>query len=310
MPIQDKNSSEIRTLLSSLPVLWNTLQRIQLSLSISDSKMAEMLLLTSKDFLRMRAEGREPVVRSAMHLCERLNISFDRLIEGKLDFAALTKHYFGESSYVPERYLSGAFGKRRIAIDYISRVESALGWKNRVQLMRHLQLTEDFCASPDEQVNLELTSEILNWVSSEFSDETLIKDMGVGVIANQVKGPIGIALSSTRNLKELYEMLIGEVLGRYWEKNYLWNVHSVNSNTICVRGIPNPEVFGFVSESSVKNYTMCILRTGIMGAIPMFLGYGATTARKTACVAKGDSFCEFELDVQALNRQKKLMRVV
>lgn len=309
MSIQDP-SQLLRINLTPAQKLWLTLGKIQTSLNIDGVEMAMILRLTHSDFQKLRNQKKEPNVRSAMALCEHLNVGFERLMTGDIDYPALYQQYHGNKSYIPERYLVGAQGKRRIAADYLTRIEKLLGWQRRIQLMRHLQVNETFFSNPDDNINLNLTTDILQWVLSEYRNEGLLSEMGSGIVQAQCHGPIGKALGKTRNLQELYEMLTSEILGKYWEKNYLWHVHSITSENIIVRGHPNPEILGVVPDAVIKNYSTCVLRKGIMGAIPTFLGYPAQQAQKTKCVAKGDPFCEFHLDLNHLNRHHRWLRAV
>jgi hypothetical protein len=290
---------------ASVPSLWRTLERVQVSLGVDNALFAELMRLTENEWLRLKGSGREPVVRSVMALAQELRVSFEALMEDRVDYSTMALQFHGHEGCLPERYLCGAFGRMRIAQDYLDRVEKHLGWRKRAHLLRHLQLTEQALSDPETPINLNLTTDIIQWVLAEDGDDGTLLRMGSGLLEAQRQGPIGLALAPSQNLRELYEGFFGGVLERFWEKNYLWRLHSLTATEARIRGVPNPDMLQMIGERCAKNYATCLLRKGIVSAIPTLLGYAPNEVTKTACVALGDDYCEFSVDLSSSIRASR-----
>ena len=99
MQFKEKTNNSIQ-----LPPLWKTVDKIQDTLGINNFLMASLMCLKEKEFERFKKFNKDPSVTSAFSLCDSLNIGFESLMEGEIDYKAVFNQYFGNKSYLPEKY--------------------------------------------------------------------------------------------------------------------------------------------------------------------------------------------------------------
>ena len=116
-----------KSLRSALPDSWETLERIRITLLLSEKEMAERLDLTLKSYYKARAARKPLNAHNIFSLCESLGIGFAPVMQGNLDFKALAKHYFGDRDFLPEKYKQAAFSKRRTTLFILNHIEKNFG---------------------------------------------------------------------------------------------------------------------------------------------------------------------------------------
>ncbi|MGK5085056.1 hypothetical protein WDW37_17340 [Bdellovibrionota bacterium FG-1] len=290
---------------SALPPVWQTLNRIQETLSLSDSAMADLMRLTSRDFTNLKTRNVEPLIRSTMALAEVINVGFDSLVTNAIDYVALSRQFFGNECYIPEKYVYGASSKRRSVVNLLDYVEQRLGWERRLQILRRFQMTEAMFTDPDAPINLRLSVDIGSWVLKQYRNEQLLVEMGRNAVNTHRNSPMGIELQKARNLRELFEMMCEFVLEKYIEKNFKWSIRFHDATTCSIDGVPDRELIPVIGANYINSRVGCLVRTGFMASIPGYLNFPTIEVKKTKCVSAGDGLCRFELDFLPVIRKMR-----
>ena len=274
--------------------LWNSLHQIQNVLGIQMDAMAEMMSLTEVDFLKMKMTGEEPRVTSTMGLTKSLNIGFDALMCGDIDYKTLARQYFGKLDSIPEKYSVGAFSRRRLAITLLDYVESRFGLERRALMLRRFQMNEAMLADPDAEINMCFGTDVIDLMYKIHQDETLITEMGEFSVISNRDSAVAEYLSTARTVSEIYEM-VGEANSKFFEKNYQWKIKSLSRDGCTMSGQPNSELKGLFSERYRTNPVACLLRKGYFISYPIYAGFRPSIVTKTACVCDGDPECLYEI---------------
>ena len=274
--------------------LWNSLHRIQNVLGIEGDAMAEMMSLTEVDFLKLKSTGEEPRVTSTMDLTKSLNIGFDALMCGDIDYKTLAKQYFGKLDAIPEKYSVGAFSRRRLAITLLDYVESRFGLERRALMLRRFQMNEAMLSNPDAEINMCFGTDVIDLMYNIHKDEALITEMGEFSVVSNRDSAIADYLSTARSIAEVYEM-VGEANSKFFERNYRWKIKSLTQDGCIMSGQPSEELKGLFSERYRINPVACLLRKGYFISYPIYAGFRPSIVTKTACVCDGDPECLYEI---------------
>lgn len=288
-----------------MPPIWETLHRVQVTLNLGADAFADLMQLTPPQFLRMKGRRQEPGVQSILALCNSLNMSLETFITGDIDFVAMVEQFHGNAAYIPEKYSVSANSHRRTVVNLLNYMETNLGWEKRAQVLRRHQMTEAMFTDPDALINLRFSVDISSWILKHYRDPKILFDMGRNAAVTYWNSPIRQRLAVARNLKELFELMFDSVAETYVEKNFKWQLASINAETLTLRGTPDPELVAKLGVSYMHNLQGCLIRQGFISSIPAYLGYPSAPVTKSACVCAGHDYCEFQVDLRPVIRTGK-----
>jgi predicted hydrocarbon binding protein len=290
--------------------LWKTIDRVETTLGLNQGQIAEYLGLTIKDYHRSRMAKKKLSVSAAMELSQRLNISFEALITGDLDYRCLAKNYFSSVSALPEHYQSNAWSRRRTVIGILDAIETLCGWQRRALVMRRFQVNESMFSDPNAPINLNLSLDIANHFYRLGNDTNTLTRFGAHSVLTNRHGVVAKELADTTDYEEFYEKLVQETLPHYVERNYAWAISSTEANVIVISGTPNEILGEEMRKKPELHKPGCHIRGGFLAAAPGLVGLPGLHVRKTACVCDGDPSCEFELSTApAMQQQSDFQRV-
>ena len=179
---------------------WNTLDRIQATLGLDAAEFADCFALTEREFTRLRQAGRSPKVTAAFECTRRLNIAFDALLSGNIDYVALSRQFHGDRLCLPERYAQGAQSRMRTAITFLDFVERRYDWRKRSAILRRLQVNEGVFADPDQLISVRFAADLCRSLYRfDKNREELIK-MGQHSAVTYSQSPFAIEMRRSRNL--------------------------------------------------------------------------------------------------------------
>jgi hypothetical protein len=72
---------------------WDTLDRIRSALNVDHTVLADMMSLTSRQYERFRKAKRPPTAKSVFSLLKHVQVSFEDLMAGRIDYVALSASY-------------------------------------------------------------------------------------------------------------------------------------------------------------------------------------------------------------------------
>lgn len=281
--------------LDSIPDPWDTLYRIQLTLQLSDQRLAELMRLTHEQFIQLRTSHVPLSTYSAFALTEELNIGFEAFVTGKINYAAMTRQFAGDQSTLPERYQQGAMSRIRAAENLLGYIERRYGWQHRAITLRRLQMNEAMFTNPEGKISVAFASDVIQHLFKYHRSEDELFEMGQNSVLSYQNSPIGEAIRKEPSVKSAYELVFDQLINRYIEQNFVWAIDSITPHTLRFSGAPNLDA---TDRKAVSDPLLCHVRAGFASSIPVFLGKAFSKVKKTGCIARGDSRCSYEVDWQ------------
>lgn len=293
-------SSEFRKV-KKLPPLWDTLRKIEFALGIGAAQMCEFLKITRREYERLKLSGAEPSLSSIFLLCDHLHVSFGTLVEGRIDYPTLVAHFVGKRDYLPEKYTSQAFTKKRVVLNILNHIEWIFGAEVRTVALRDLQLSEAAFVDLDETVNLRLTVDLIEWVRKNYKSNSMIEDMGKEILITKPNQKMVSELQESRNVRELFEFFFSGAISTYLEKNVQWKLDRIRGNEVLVTGTASDEIFA-LGKRYVSSPPTFLYRKGILSAVPRFLNLPDADVTVKKDFREGKR-CQFSVDIEPLVRE-------
>ena len=292
-----------------LPNTWDTIHRIEQTLGLFDQDLSDKLQLTHKELAKIRETKKEVSADKIFSLAERLDISFNSIVNGKIDYQALAQHYFGNKSFVPERYASGdAFSRRRSTLFILNYIEKNFGWKERLYVLRNFQLNESIFSNPDLPISFLFASDLCEYLRRYKLDRTSMIQIGVQSYRT-VAGPLKAELANCTNVSEIYERMCGELIQKHFEKNFQYRVLKMNDGNCTISVRPNQMLTDLLETRSVSNPGTELTRLGITVALPTILGLPVAEVKQTASIHDGAKEIRYEIDFTEANVMLKKIRM-
>ncbi len=288
-----------------LPNTWDVIDRISKTLKLSDRDLAEMLLSTDKELEQLKLRKKTLSADKIFSLAGRLDLSFDRVMSGKIDYQALTEHFWGNKNYLPEYYQKSAFSKRRTTLFILNYIEQNYGWRERLSILHHFQLNEAIFAKPDEMINFQFGSDLCSYLYRYKLGAREMANVGVQSFLSANSEQVKKELSDCESVGEIYERMCSSLIQKYFEKNFSYRVVKMSDSHCTVAAKPNPELAEVMENATIINPAISIARTGIAAAYPMILGLPSAEVKLSACLHQGDKETRYEID---FSRAKAALR--
>ena len=283
--------------------MWENLELIRSVLELEEREFAEILKVSDKEYSRLKKQKHSLSVDSALAVAERLNVGFDSIITGSIDFRAMKAQFQGDTAFVPERYSRGAKSKVRSAGTFLKYIETTYGSVKKDLVLRKHQFKEEALSDLDAFVSVRFASDLCKYVYKFSGSLEEVMNMGRYSAVTYANTAFGRDIRSTHDPRAAYAYVFGEVVEKYIEQNFWWRVEEVTREGCRVIGTPN-----ISPEECFKTHDplMCYLRAGFISSVSAFLGMPISHIVKTKCIWNGDPHCEVRVTFPSRTQEQTL----
>lgn len=293
----------------ALPNTWDTIHRLELTLGLSETDLLEMLCLTRNEFERARASKKDLPADKIFSLAERLELGFNSIVNGKIDYQALSQHYFGNKCFLPKRYERAALSRRRTTMFILNYVEEAFGWKERLNILRQFQLNESLFADPDKPISILFASDLSEYLLRYKLDESQLATIGAECLKRVQADPVRAELRDCTSVGEIYERMCDGLIVKYFEKNFEYQMLELNDEYCVIAGRPSTLLLDALESKKVGNTATNIVRGGLASGYPTLLGLPSATAKHVEKSVKGSTEIHYRFDYSQANFALKKARM-
>ncbi len=299
-------SSKHARVSQKLPNTWDTIHRIGQTLGLSVDILRDMLQITAKEMEKAHLARKDLEAEKIFALAERLNIGFNCIVTGKIDYQALTQHYQGNNEFLPDRYHQMAFSRRRNTLHALNYVEEVYGWQERLLILRNFQMNEAVFANPDAPISLHFNMDLFEYLNRfKFGDEDMTR-LTVHSFMSLDWTAVQNELADCSYAWEIYDRMCGSLLEKYVEKNYDYRILKMDETSCTVEAKPKDSLCDLLGSKTVGNHAVDLVRCGNGSAFPLLLGLPAATSKLHAGVG-GKVKYEFDFtDAHSVMQLKKI----
>jgi hypothetical protein len=231
-------------------------------------------------------------IDSLVPIVDRFNLSLDSIIEGRVDFAAVSQHCLGNDIYIPERYTVGAYSRRRTMRYLLEYVETHLGIDERSRIMRQLQVPERALDLLDEKININFAVDLMKELAQRGAPTDFFRGMGSYSIRKTKNLPFAAELAASRTVMELYENYVEDKV-KWLEKNSVYKYIAIDGESFIIEARNNEEVIDSLKDKKYGSRQACEYKIGVMTHIAEYAGFPAVRAEKLQCIHQGDECCRW-----------------
>lgn len=283
------------------PNLWETLTRIQWALHIEDALLAEMLGLPLKRMRSLRNAGSAPPAANLFGVADCFHLSIENLLNGSVDFQALTEFFRMNLNYIPDRYAESAFSKRRAALPVLTFLQKRYGDYTLDRHLRHFQVRREAFSQHDERINIQFLVDLCSHLNRLGFSESDFIDIGRFSVDANRGGAIEKAFQALRTPGSFYEELVDGLVNRY-DENWNYSLQRLTSDVASVRLTQRPEVSEAMKTDKMGSALLCSLKGGVGASLLGFKHLPHAQVQHTRCIHRGDSECLYEFDFTEANR--------
>lgn len=287
--------------------VWERLERIRFALGLLDRDFAKLLELKPEEYLEYREARTALPVTSILPLLSEANLSIERFMVGDIDIPAVEAHYRKDFDFVPERYLRGAFSRRRTPVHILGFLESRFGWQARAQALSHFQVTESAIGKVDELINLNFSADLASYLNRRGHGAEFFYQAGLHSSVVNWNSAFAETLRAQSSLKSVYEVGIAELMN-FVEQNHEYRLTHLTETHATLVSRQRNEVLAALEARKFGNSLLCQLRLGVGAAFVRYLGLPEARAVEVRCVHRGDPHCQFEYDFEEAGHLKKSIR--
>lgn len=273
---------------------WDTVKRIQATLSMGDETFSELLELPKNTYQKIKA-GQKPVPAKAFaHLSKALNLNVGDIYSGRINYAALDAYFNKNELYISEVYTRGAGSRFWTVQNILTYVEKRYGWHMRLQALRHFQLSERYFSDLNRGINFDFMTELLAYLEYRTMPgaEFVFTGSNLVNIFNK-KNLIGDLLQQ-KKMKSAYEVFFEKTITQI-DRNYSYRIEYINDRECVIRMEPDAMVSEELHKRNPGSFNTCTYREGVLAAVPKYLGIGTAKVSQLSCFHKGDSICRFRI---------------
>ncbi|MBC7397767.1 MAG: hypothetical protein H7333_10025 [Bdellovibrionales bacterium] len=277
---------------------WRTIQHIQSALNLDDPSTAELLELTSEKFIELRDKRKSPAARGVNRFATQMGIGFDSLFTQQVNYKVLAQRFGGDSANaIPEKYLLNANSKRRTVSNILDFVEKSMGYGRRAQILRHFQLNESIFLKPNDPIHLNLTLDIAGYLHQINKNDFLLYKMGTYSVLQYRNTAVTSSLAESTGEVETYERMFCDIVPRFLEKNFRWEIFRVKDSRMILNGHPDEALLREIRAHPEKHRLACVIRSGFLGGMTAYTGAPVRRVMKSHCVSSGHAFCRYHVQL-------------
>jgi hypothetical protein len=280
-----------------------TLERLREATFLSDEEWSDCLQLSPGRYQRL-IEQKEIALSDQIleDFSELIDLTPEAIISGKIDFKVVAKRQEGHAAYLPERYSVAAHSKVRTSSYLLDYVEIFFGWRIRNRILRQFQLNESVFANLDRPISVNLPTDLCAHLKDFGLKLPSFYEIGKYSVVSNANSAVGEVFRKIKTPKAAYEKCFNEIVGQYYDQNFIYSLEKTKGSTCVVSVRPNPKVLEELGVSILGNSGTCASRGGTFASIMGYLSASDADVTESTCIHRGDSHCTYIIDFEKAER--------
>jgi hypothetical protein len=247
-------------------------------------------------------------LRELLEGFNKLNVTFDSVIENRVDYNVLASHYASQDM-MPSKYTEKANLSSRFTGAYmINYVSSTQGEKAAKILMQNFQLKASQFEDTLQVNNVVLATDLCEYICKYYGADEVFR-MGQHSVSLLKKSVQGQRLAQSPNVLSLFEFFCDEIAPKYVERNFQWSIADFGCDFIKVCGRPSEQLNDSFQAELKLGTSLPSLHAGIMKSLPSLIGDYRTKVETLKSIQNGDDCNVFHLTYSPIKKtHSKLMQ--
>lgn len=276
--------------------LHKTVHRIQSTLDLDDQSYSEYLRLSETTLKKIKRGRTTYSIENIHSLCSRLDLSFDRVLQGEIDFPSLEKQFHGNISTLPERYLNPQhqLGKARAIIGLFDYLDIYYGEDYTRSIRRWLQFRSTALTDPLTPVSPLILIDALKKLEEDGIKDKRVLLTGTHNLIINGNTLFGRILSKKPNPSELYRSIHEELLG-YYDQLFDYRLLRLSPNDCLIEVKMKDQTKDLFSTHVLGGRSVCLYKQGVYISCVGNIQEPLAKIKESECMYKGAPRCVYQL---------------
>ena len=281
---------------------WRNLEIIKDHLLFDDEEFAHYLGVSSSYVKKRKLNNSLLDLSCVVELTERINVHVEDLFKSdfKLNSSFVNNIY---KMNLDPRYNIATHSKTRPIANILTYLEQHVHPRAKLNVFRKFQLTEDFIFNDENNVNIFLITDILNYLKSEYelSDKQFIS---IGQITPKLSFNkiLDEKLSKFQTIRETFDFFIGECAQKF-DTNCQYKILQNNQDRILVKSKPNKDVLDqlAIKPNSFGNKIVSLSKMGVISSVSFYNFKTNLPAKMIKSINQGDDCDIYEFNPRIID---------
>lgn len=293
--MRPKSPSSIFSSVQSENPTVDTLERLKSISRLTDDQWLDLLNISWYGYQKHKM-GLNPISEKSIdNLAYHFGLNPQSIVNNQINFDALELKTTGLKPQISDRFMIGAYSRRRTTITTMEFIEKSYGWRVKSDLMRHFGFNQAALSDPFASISLSLLTEICNYLSQrQFQSQDFFL-MGAYSAQGNSNSILSQELAQFTDLHDLYYHFIYHMMVLF-ECNFLYTYDKLSEYEGVIGMKSNPDVANEIGVTCLGNPQICVIKQGMSASIPSYIGLPYANVTHTTCQHKGDDACRFNID--------------
>jgi hypothetical protein len=288
---------EYHMFLSENIILWKNLEHIRDHLLLDDEHFAIFLEIPYIEYIKSKNKQLFLSLPCLFEFSEKLNLHFEDLLspEFKLNSKVINNN---REMALSARYSIATYSKTRPILNIINYVEIHRGTRAKINLLRKFQLTEEFLLDQNNNVNILLISDIVNYLQRVYqfkANDFLAMGQRTPFMSNNKM--LSEQLLQFKTINETYDFFVEECSAKF-DKNYKYRILNNTNNQIIIEATPEKSVLDElkIEAGHFGNENACLSRMGVISSVPWVKYQNFSAIKKIQSIYSGGMSNIYSID--------------
>lgn len=228
------------------------------NLNISLTDLCDLAEVSTNSKSRIIQDFKKIPLVNLLKLSDSLEVDFDQMINGQLDYTSLKEHYQGNFNYIRDRYQTYKKSKASTIHNFFTYASSHLPDFYLDKIMKRLQIKKESLQDPNMDVSGLLLMDLFKELAPYSKDKSCFFEIGRSLCRAHIKHVLKTIQNEAFNPKDVFEGFIENIHSRV-EYNMEYKIlNSSNKSLIVMANTRNEtldtlKTLNFANEHHYQN---------------------------------------------------------
>ncbi|MCB9091600.1 MAG: hypothetical protein H6621_08800 [Halobacteriovoraceae bacterium] len=274
--------------------ILNFLVKTKFILDLNDEEFANIFELPQNSITSILSNKNTIRIDHFAYILERLNLSFEAVINDTIDYEVLLKQFHHNPYSIPKKYTKCAQSKKRTLKNIFNYILRYRGGFYLRSILKYFQVHVEAFHDDDGLINHNFMTDLLTLLSEKNFDPKDIYAMGANSFQCNEGGFISQMFQNFNSQQDVLECLAHEK-SYFFDKNYEYKITKMNKNECFMQISQFEEVAEKLGKVLLGSELVNTLKAGVISTIPQYAGFQPAHVTTLKSVHQGSPYTLYHI---------------